>query len=223
MKKHIFSLFSCFIFVIAFGLTVYASDKTTQIDENLQEYITNCFYNQPTVTVYDLNESDITDKFFEDNFENFAQNNFSEIKSYLNQYVSKISCTEEEISDIATYSPSKSKTVSNTELVLLRPNSILSPFYVEATIKGTFSYNTNTGEIVSYGNPSISNITFYDKPYGVYAQAYNISLNTPRKTNNGFSVLFSGSYCVKVSSDAQYVTISDNFTGLTLQVTGQAD
>lgn len=223
IKKKLFLLISCLILVIALELTVSASDKTSEIDKNFQKYITNCFENQNNTIIYDLSETDITDEFFEDNFEHFNQNDFFKIKSYIDQYVSKISFLEIQEPDITTYSPSKSKTVTNTEMKKLTPNSILSPFYVEATIKGTFSYNTNTGEIVSYGNPSISNITFYDKPYGMYAQAYNISVNTPTKQTNGFSVLFSGNYSVKVSSDAQYVTITDNFPAISISVTGKAD
>ena len=70
------------------------------------------------------------------------------------------------------------------------------------------------------GTTRLYNISFEDKPFGVYARASNIVINSPQLIDNGYRARFSGSFKVQMSSESDFVIITDTVGPFNASVVG---
>lgn len=105
----------------------------------------------------------------------------------------------------------------------LKIYSIITGFYIDFTIRGTFHYEPNSGKITSTGNTSITDIGYTDKPMGFNARIEYITYDAPRIIDNGYTALFGATIKVCGYSESSPVIIAEDYAPVHATVRGQAD
>lgn len=229
MKKKVISIALCIVIMLAHFRTAFAYPETSvaTVNEKKVDFLTHCFADPNTVIVLDKNSHDISRKFIQDNYEHFLVRDYESIMNYLNVNVSEISYEREEIAildeNMSPFALSRSKTVSRVYWHYLQPTGIITGFYLDFTIRGTFHYEPNSGKITSTGNTSITDIGYTDKPMGFIARIEYITYDAPRIIDNGYTALFGATIKVCGYSESSPVIIAEDFAPVHATVSGQAD
>lgn len=225
MKKVLAILLAVILTTANFKPVLHVCAATAEEDalqDPMIDYITECFCNKDNVLVLNKAGVDITANFFTNNQSFFVRGEYEKIKNYMYDNGVKIELLQEDNSEISTYVLTKTKTVSKRYVEMVEPHSIFSRFYVIYTIRGTFSYDVNSGEIKRLVKTEIGDIDFADKGAGMYARASVITINTPKIIDNGYRAKFSGSFRVEMSAEKDFYVITDTSDTFYAEVIGSS-
>lgn len=185
MKKLI-SLFLCFTFLTFSGASVFADTKPNETFESL---ITYYIEKQAETKVYNTENVDITEEFFSVIKPYYDQNDFTSIKFYMNQNVSKLLQINYTDSNPLTRA-TKSKSISGRQTISLRDDPRLDG-WLYMDIRGDFTYDVVDELILTAYNPTLTDYGVVDFP-NWYFEYKNISTSS-RISANKTTAYFSAS------------------------------